>query len=53
MVEDRDPVDFGLYEQEKHAFKVKFIYEKLRQDELESHVWVSLSSICHYFRQSV
>lgn len=27
-----------------HAFKVKYIYEKLRQEELESHVYVDLAS---------
>lgn len=36
--EDRDPVDFGLYAEEMQAFKIKHIYEKLRQEELDSHV---------------
>jgi tRNA pseudouridine38-40 synthase len=36
--EQRDPVDFGLYKEDMHAFKVKYIYEKLRQEELEFNV---------------
>jgi tRNA pseudouridine38-40 synthase len=36
--EQRDPVDFGLYKEEMHAFKVRYIYEKLRQEELEFNV---------------
>ncbi|WVR06656.1 tRNA pseudouridine(38-40) synthase [Kwoniella sp. DSM 27419] len=39
LQEERDPVDFGLYEQIKYDFKVKWIYEKLRQEELEAHVF--------------
>lgn len=35
---DRDPVDWDRYKDEMHAFKLKFIYERLRQSELESHV---------------
>lgn len=32
-------MDFGLYAEDMQAFKVKYIYEKLRQEELESHVY--------------
>ncbi|WVQ84230.1 tRNA pseudouridine(38-40) synthase [Cryptococcus sp. DSM 104549] len=39
ITEDRDPVDFGLYKEEIHAFKVKWIYERLRQEELQHHVF--------------
>ncbi|WVW85112.1 tRNA pseudouridine(38-40) synthase [Kwoniella bestiolae CBS 10118] len=39
LQEDRDPVDFGLYGQLMHDFKVKWIYEKLREEELQSHVF--------------
>nr|XP_031858534.1 tRNA pseudouridine(38-40) synthase [Kwoniella shandongensis]KAA5525606.1 tRNA pseudouridine(38-40) synthase [Kwoniella shandongensis] len=39
LTDDRDPVDFGLYAEQMHAFKVKWIYEKLRQEELEHHVF--------------
>ncbi|WVQ96606.1 tRNA pseudouridine(38-40) synthase [Kwoniella sp. CBS 9459] len=39
LQEDRDPVNFGLYAEKMHAFKVKWIYERLRQEELEAHVF--------------
>ncbi|OCF75536.1 tRNA pseudouridine(38-40) synthase [Kwoniella mangroviensis CBS 8886] len=39
LQEDRDPVDFGLYAEQMRDFKVKWIYEKLRQEELEAHVF--------------
>ncbi|WRT66743.1 tRNA pseudouridine(38-40) synthase [Kwoniella shivajii] len=39
LQEDRDEVDFGLYAELMQDFKVKWIYEKLRQEELESHVF--------------
>ncbi|WWC62989.1 tRNA pseudouridine(38-40) synthase [Kwoniella dejecticola CBS 10117] len=39
LQDDRDPVNFGLYAELMHDFKVKWIYEKLRQEELESHVF--------------
>ncbi|KAK4684269.1 tRNA pseudouridine38-40 synthase, partial [Tremellales sp. Uapishka_1] len=41
--EEREPVNFGLYKEEMQAFKVKYIYEKLRLEELESsvfHKWI-------------
>lgn len=41
MTEHRDPVDFGLYQEEMEKFKVKFIYERLREEELETSVYVS------------
>lgn len=43
MQEDRDPVDFEQYAETMEAFKVEWIYEKLRQDELELsvyHKWI-------------
>ncbi|WVQ73440.1 tRNA pseudouridine(38-40) synthase [Cryptococcus sp. DSM 104548] len=39
ITEDRDPVNFGLYAEEIYAFKVKWIYEMLRQEELEKNVF--------------
>ncbi|WWC88286.1 tRNA pseudouridine(38-40) synthase [Kwoniella dendrophila CBS 6074] len=39
LQEDRDAVDFGLYDELMNDFKVKWIYEKLRQEELDSHVF--------------
>lgn len=36
--EDRDKVDFTLYSKEMDDFKVRHIYEKLREDELRTHV---------------
>lgn len=39
ITEDRDPVNFGLYADEIYAFKVKWIYEMLRKEELEKNVW--------------
>lgn len=41
ITEDRDPVDFGCHAEEMQAFKTKYIYEKLRQEELEAHVYVT------------
>lgn len=38
ITEDRDPVNFGLYADEIYAFKVKWIYEMLRKEELEKNV---------------
>jgi len=35
---DRDPIDWDVYANEMREFKLKNIYEKLRQDELETHV---------------
>jgi tRNA pseudouridine38-40 synthase len=35
---ERDPVDLSVHEEEMEAFKVKWIYERLRQDELEQNV---------------
>nr|ODN89350.1 tRNA pseudouridine(38-40) synthase [Cryptococcus depauperatus CBS 7855] len=39
ITEHRDPVNFGLYQDEMYAFKVKWIYEMLRKEELEKHVF--------------
>ncbi|ORX37055.1 pseudouridine synthase [Kockovaella imperatae] len=36
---ERDPIDWALYGDKMQEFKLKFIYEKLRQDELESHIF--------------
>lgn len=38
LPEDRDPVDFRVYEDEMEKFKVKYIYERLREEELEVSV---------------
>jgi tRNA pseudouridine38-40 synthase len=35
---DRDPIDWDEYAEEMKAFKLKYIYDKLREDELETHV---------------
>jgi tRNA pseudouridine38-40 synthase len=35
---ERDPIDWAVYNDQMQEFKLKFIYEKLRQDELESHM---------------
>lgn len=37
---DRDPIDWDAYAEEMQAFKLKYIYDKLREDELETHVYV-------------
>ncbi|KIR52998.1 tRNA pseudouridine(38-40) synthase [Cryptococcus gattii Ru294] len=45
ITEDRDPVNFGLYADEIYAFKVKWIYEMLRKEELEKnvfHKWIQM-----------
>jgi tRNA pseudouridine38-40 synthase len=39
MQEDRDPVDFTVYAELMETFKVKWIYERLRQDELETNIF--------------
>ncbi|ORY24576.1 pseudouridine synthase [Naematelia encephala] len=36
---DREPVDFGLYQAQIDEFKLKHIYDQLRADELQSHVF--------------
>lgn len=36
--EDREHIDFEKYADQIHAFKVKYIYEALRQEELETNV---------------
>jgi tRNA pseudouridine38-40 synthase len=36
--EERDPIDWSIYANEMKEFKFKWIYERLRQDELETHV---------------
>jgi tRNA pseudouridine38-40 synthase len=36
--DDRDKVDFSVYAEQMEDFKVKHIYEKLREDELRTHV---------------
>ncbi|EIW67637.1 hypothetical protein TREMEDRAFT_14084, partial [Tremella mesenterica DSM 1558] len=36
---DHEPVDYTSYAEEIMAFKVKYIYERLRQEELERHVF--------------
>lgn len=41
--EERDPIDWDLYKDQMETFKVKFIYDKLRLDELETHVYVTFS----------
>ena len=35
---EREPLDLAVYEDEMEAFKLKWIYEKLRQEELENNV---------------
>jgi tRNA pseudouridine38-40 synthase len=35
---DRDPIDWDLFKDEMQEFKLKFIYERLRQAELETNV---------------
>ena len=35
---DHDPINWELYSKEKDAFKLKYIYDRLRKDELETHV---------------
>jgi tRNA pseudouridine38-40 synthase len=35
---DRDPIDWDVYADEMKEFKLKYIYDKLRLDELETHV---------------
>ena len=39
---EREPVDLSVYEDEMEAFKLKWIYEKLREEELENNVYVTL-----------
>ena len=34
---ERDPIDWDKYAAEMQEFKLKWIYEKLRQDELETN----------------
>ena len=41
ITEDREPVDFECHAEEMQAFKTKHIYDKLRQEELETHVYVT------------
>lgn len=41
--DDRDKVEFTPYAEQMNDFKVKHIYEKLREDELRTHVYVPLS----------
>jgi tRNA pseudouridine38-40 synthase len=36
--DDRETVTFDPYEEKMKDFKLKWIYERLRQDELEQHV---------------
>lgn len=43
--DDRDKVDFTPYAKEMEEFKIKHIYEKLREDELRTHVYVSIMGI--------
>jgi tRNA pseudouridine38-40 synthase len=38
--DDRDKVEFTPYADQMQEFKVKHIYEKLREDELKTHVYV-------------
>jgi tRNA pseudouridine38-40 synthase len=38
--DDRDKVEFTPYAEQMNDFKVKHIYEKLREDELRTHVYV-------------
>lgn len=42
--DDRDKVEFTPYAEQMNDFKVKHIYEKLREDELRTHVYVPLST---------
>lgn len=35
---ERIPVDLSVYEREMEEFKVRWIYERLREDELETNV---------------
>lgn len=35
---EREPIDWDLYKEDMQNFKLKFIYERLRQSELETHV---------------
>lgn len=37
--EDRDPVSFEEYAETMEAFKIKWIYERMRKDELETNVF--------------
>lgn len=39
LQEDRDPVNFEEFAETMEDFKVKWIYEKMRQDELETNVF--------------
>jgi tRNA pseudouridine38-40 synthase len=45
--DDRDKVEFTPYAEQMNDFKVKHIYEKLREDELRTHVYVP-SPPSHY-----
>ena len=38
LTSEREPLDLSVYEDEMEAFKLKWIYEKLREDELENNV---------------
>ncbi len=35
---DRDPIDWDIYADKMKEFKMKYIYDKLRDNELETHV---------------
>jgi len=46
--DDRDKVEFTPYADQMNDFKVKHIYEKLREDELRTHVYVPLFHFPHH-----
>jgi len=35
----RDPIDYEIYREEIDKFKVKYIYERMREEEAENHVF--------------